>query len=62
MSLADEVRLEHRLTEIYDLAVAALVVDFGISFTEAAQLLLSCAAKELTPGTISETLKREHSK
>ena len=54
MSLADEVRIEHRVIEIYDLAISALVTDLSISFNEAAQLLLGCAMKDLTPGTISE--------
>jgi len=59
MSLSEEVRAEQRLVEVYDLAVAALVTDLGVSFSEAAALILTCAARELTPAAISEAIKRK---
>ena len=57
MSLAGEIKIEHRVVEVFDLAVTALVVDCALSFNDAAALLLGCAASQLTPGAVTEALK-----
>lgn len=57
MSLAEEVRHEQLISEVTEMAISRLVVDCGVSFNEAAAMLVGCAARDLTPGAIADALR-----
>ena len=58
MPVTEAQRNEARAAEMVELAIAGLIVHFGVSHAEAAKILMQQAAKRMTPAAIKEALKK----
>lgn len=59
MPISEEIRHEHRAAEIVELAITGLIVEFGISSSDAAQIIVQQASKNLTPAALRQALQQK---